>query len=121
MSRDGASGLEVGLETRDGLVAITVVGDVDLDNFERLAAALRDDSLDGARTVVLDLSGVPFMDSSGLKAMLVASQRLGDRLALVIDPDSAVLRLLEIAEVSNRFAVHDSVEAAAGAGAAIPE
>ena len=52
------------------------------------------------------------MDSSGLKALLVGSADLGDRLGLVLSPGAPVARLLELAEVRDRFVIHDTLDEA---------
>ena len=91
-------------------------GEVDLESAEALAAALRAAD-DGSDPVVVDLTGVPFMDSSGLRALLVASTGLGDRLAIVMSPGSPVAHLLQIAAVADRFRVYRTVEEATDAWA----
>jgi anti-anti-sigma factor len=48
--------------------------------------------------VDIDCSGVTFIDSSGLRALLEAEQRLRaeDRRLVLVDPSAVVVRLLEI-------------------------
>jgi anti-anti-sigma factor len=96
-------------------------GEVDLENAEQLASALRTAIAEAKDTVVLDLLGVPFMDSSGLKTLLVASSELRDRLVLVISPGSPVMTLLDLAEVRDRFTVcgtpQEAIAARGGGGA----
>ncbi len=67
-------------------IVVRAEGEVDLDNAEQLAAALRTARRARRGRVVLDLLGVPFMDSSGLQVLLVASAELGERLSLVAEP-----------------------------------
>lgn len=117
MTADGfARRLAISVAEHNGAVVISAEGEVDLDTAEQLASALRAAAESGG-AVVLDLLGVPFMDSSGLKALLVASGELNGRLTLAITPGSAVETLLELAEVRNRFTVHDTAEAAIAARA----
>jgi len=54
---------------------LTLVGELDASNFERLIAAVQDAYDSGCRGLVLDLSGLTFMASSGLVA-LYASERI---------------------------------------------
>ncbi len=107
-----ASRLEISVSLQDGAVVVSVEGEVDLDNAEQLASALRSAASEPGDPFVLDLLGVPFMDSSGLKAVLVASGELGDRLELAVSPGSPVMALLELAEVRDRLSLHDSSEEA---------
>jgi anti-anti-sigma factor len=104
--------LHVTREQRDGVVVIHAEGEVDLDNAEKLSSAVRSVDAHRGSSVVLDLIGVPFMDSSGLKVLLLASQELGDRLVLALSPGSPVMRLFELAEVADRFSVDRTVDEA---------
>jgi anti-anti-sigma regulatory factor len=49
------------------------------------------------------MSGVTFMDSSGLKALLLATRELGSGLAVVVTPGSSVERLIVLAGVADRI------------------
>lgn len=91
------------LETPGGVVeVIRAQGEVDLSNASALESALEAAAADKGG-VLIDLTGVPFMDSSGLRVMLVAARDLGARLAVVVSPGSPVLRLFEVAEVADRI------------------
>ena len=60
---------------------------------------------DGASNVVVDLAGVGFIDSTGLRVLLKALPRFeqrGGRLVLVSD-DRRVLRTLEITGLDRKF------------------
>jgi anti-anti-sigma factor len=85
--------------------AIVVSGDVDIAGGPILEAALlqrgKDDRL------VIDLAGVSFMDSSGLRNLLAASRRANQRGAALIlrNVGPVVWRLLEITRTASQFAV----------------
>jgi anti-anti-sigma factor len=115
--REASGGrLEITIEGRDdGVVVLRAAGEVDLESAGQLAAALRDAGASGDR-VVADLIGVPFMDSSGLKVLLLASEQLDHGLALVLSPGSPVAHLLEITGVRDRFSSHATLDEALGAG-----
>jgi anti-anti-sigma factor len=110
MTADGRGRLDISLSRENGALVLRAEGEVDLDNAEQLATALRTAAAEPGDPLVLDLVAVPFMDSSGLKAVLVAYGELGDRLVLAISPKSPVMTLLELAEVRDRFAIHDTAE-----------
>jgi anti-anti-sigma factor len=83
-----------------------VTGDVVVETAGQLetelaaAAAASDD-------VVLDLSDTPFMDSTGLRVILAASdeaEAVGRRIVLVVIPDGQVDGLLDFTEVRQRLA-----------------
>ena len=94
---------------------LAVRGQVDLATApaleERLDAGIRESS--GA--LVLDLSGVEFIDSTGLRVLLRARGLLGreDRALVVICPYGAVRRVFELSGLSTVFALYPSREAAA--------
>ena len=93
--------------TRNGTVAVVVAtGELDLwgaevlqAEFERLAAEPE------LGTVVLDMRGLEFMDSSGLRLVVLADMRAreaGRRFALVRGPET-VHRVFEITRMSERL------------------
>jgi anti-anti-sigma factor len=97
----------------DGEVAfIRVEGEVDLANAEELAGALRSGGDGAGGGIVLDLREVPFMDSTGLKVILIASRDLEPPLAVVCGTGSAVRRLLDLAGVADRVPSFESEEEA---------
>ena len=68
----------------------------------------------GYRHVVVDLSGVPSIDSAGVRALVrghTSALRLGGRLRLAAAP-SNVKRVLELSHLSGVFETYDSVDAA---------
>ena len=64
---------------------------------------------------MLDLSGVDFLDSAGLRVLLRARGMLGreDRALAVICPHGPVRRVFELSGLSTVFALYPSREAAA--------
>ena len=94
--------LETSVGDRAAVIALT--GELDLAGAAALEHELQ--RLEGeAAAVVLDLRGVGFMDSSGLRLIAVASQRareLGRRLALVPGPDQ-VMRVFELTRMRERL------------------
>ena len=64
-----------------------------------------------SRTVVLDLTSVPFIDSAGVRTLFrwaLAAESVGIELIVVAPPDSPVRRLLEILELQAIAPVVDS-------------
>jgi stage II sporulation protein AA (anti-sigma F factor antagonist) len=102
-----ANGLEISLERREaeaGQVALVrIEGEVDLSNAEQLADALSSAASGAANGSVVDLTAVPFMDSSGLRVLLMAVKDERSPLVAVVEPESPVARLIELAEVDERL------------------
>jgi anti-sigma B factor antagonist len=67
-----------------------------------------------ASSVVVDLSGVTFMDAAGLGALIagVLDVREGGRAAVVASPSTVVARLFALAKVGRFVTVLPSVEEA---------
>lgn len=81
------------------------------------APALREELLgrvDGGQDrIVLDLSAVDFMDSSGLGALVSCIKRMGARGTLAVaGAQGAVARLFALTRMDRVFSLHDGVEAA---------
>jgi anti-anti-sigma factor len=95
--------LEIQTETLadDGamVAVIRLEGEIDLANAEEFEAAVFSGAGRDAAAVVLNLAEVPFMDSSGLRVLLIAARDADRRVALVVPSDSPVMRLLEYAEM----------------------
>jgi anti-anti-sigma factor len=91
---------------REGAVyRVAPRGELDIATAEQLEGALREIELSDADTIVLDLSGLTFIDSTGLRLVLDANDRCGgtaDRLR-VIAGSPAVERLLDIVGLRERL------------------
>ena len=84
---------------------IVASGEIDAHTAPSLAAAI-----DGAGPdVALDLSGVEFVDSSGLRVLIDAHQRLDEAggALRIVSPSDPVRRLLEISGVDGYLTVSD--------------
>lgn len=91
--------------SRDGdTQRVLAVGELDIATVGSLEKAVLDVE-DGATVIVLDLSGLTFMDSTGLRLMVDLTERYGgepNRLQ-VIAGSPAVERLLDIAGLRDRL------------------
>ena len=92
---------------------VSVGGELDVATAPELQAAITD-ALARDVPLVLDATGVTFMDSTGLAGLLaIRSDGAGDR-ELVLRPSPAVRRILELTGITGIFQIDDS--AADGAG-----
>ena len=102
----------IGFEVRTAVVTpstyvITVTGEVDSFTAPALEQELEWVLGAGASNAVVDLAGVGFIDSTGLRVLLKALPRFtkrGGKLVLVSD-DRRVLRTLEITGLDRKFAL----------------
>ena len=112
MTPDTVGKLRVTTDRRDGVAVVVATGEIDLETADTFAAALRAQLAAGVDGIVVDLLEVPFMDSSGLKQLLAASNELRERLIVVLGPESPVRRLLELAEIADRIPLLTTVDEA---------
>ena len=97
------------------LALVSVSGELDLYTNERLQQGIEEATSVGAETVLVDLSGVGFIDSTALGVIVQESKRLEGRarsLRLVTN-DPRTLRVLEVTgldHVLRRYAtLHDAL------------
>jgi anti-sigma B factor antagonist len=100
---------------------LSLRGPLTVDNVSPFLNAVRRES---ARTMILDLSGVPYLDSSGLGSLVSAytsCQKAGRRIALT-GVNKRVLRVFEITKTEPIFLMFptlaDAIEAFTNAGTA---
>lgn len=91
--------------------ALAVTGELDLHSAPCVETRLAEVIEAGARSVVIDLMGVSFMDSSGVGVLLSASKALrssGGELVVAAD-DRRILRVLEITGLGRSLHVESSL------------
>ncbi|MGW7201893.1 STAS domain-containing protein [Streptomyces sp. NPDC054837] len=105
--------VEVGL-LREDVALITVQGYLDVDTATEFQHHLANQLHHGRRHFLLDLSEVPFMDSSGMNIILRVYQEARELPGSVhiISPTPAVRRILDLTGVSITVPVSGSVEEA---------
>lgn len=105
--------LEVEIEERDGLVHIVLRGELDLSTVGKVQDALHQVESTAPPVILLDLSKLTFLDSTGLRCLVTADQRAretGRRLVLVRGPD-AVQRVFAITRLEERLEIVDDSSA----------
>jgi anti-sigma B factor antagonist len=102
-----------------GVSAIAIHGDVTAASENALMDAYNDATRSGARSVVLDFSGLDYMNSGGiglLVTLLVRTQRQGQRL-LATGLSDHYREIFSLTRLDEAIELHDSPsEAAAAAG-----
>lgn len=96
--------MTVQFDHRDGgsMPVVAVAGEIDLAN----AAALRDAIEDGAGdtgSVVVDLTGVRFLGSAGVRVLFDCAQRL--RVELVVPPEGIVAPVVRVSGLAQVLTV----------------
>jgi anti-anti-sigma factor len=88
--------LRVDVTHIDGVTVLTVEGEIDAASTLALQAPLNELSLE--RRIIIDMSGVRFMDSTGLSVILAQRIRMTERDGSIHirNPSPAVQRLLDV-------------------------
>ena len=107
------SRLKIEHRERGPLAVLELHGELDISGTSAIEPELErlaDDP--GIEVVALDMRSLDFMDSSGLRLVVLTDQRLraaGRRLALVRGPES-VQRVFEITRMTDRLDFYDAPE-----------
>jgi anti-sigma B factor antagonist len=109
--------LAVERTSRDGVDVVFVEGEIDVASAPRLIAALNDAVAEAARSVIIDLTSVGFMDSTGLALLINAHRRLAVRRKgfAVVCPAGPLRRVFEITDMVDTLRVCPDRETAAAA------
>jgi anti-sigma B factor antagonist len=109
--------IEIEVRNRDGSTVVAARGEVDVATAPALRDGL-DEALDhDIGTVVVDLTGVTFIDSTGLGVLIGARRRCmeaGRELRVVV-VEPRILKVFEITGLTELFTIHPSLEPALGA------
>lgn len=111
----GAAQFSLAEEQHDGQTrVISVSGEIHVTTAPEFSQRLNDAIAAGTRGVVIDMSAVEFIDSTGLSVLLNGLRRVtraDGRLALVVS-NPTVLRLFEITKLDSTFDIQPTREAA---------
>lgn len=99
-----------GVERSDGATVVRLAGELDLYNAHAVREALIACCEESPDRLVVDLSGVKFIDSTALGVLIEARTRLANRKSfLLAAPGLETRRALEISGLDKHFAVHESL------------
>jgi anti-anti-sigma factor len=101
--------LEVETRKGDGVAHVVLRGELDLSTVEKVEQELGQLQASEELLLVLDLSGLTFLDSTGLRLMVTADQRAqkdGRRLVIVKGPET-VQRVFSITKLDETLEMVD--------------
>lgn len=99
---------------------LTVAGELDVVGGPDLRQAVMAEVREGRHRLVLDLTGVDFIDSFGLGVVIGALKRarLLDGDLRVVVPEPRLRRVFEVCDLDRVFDLHPTVDEATGSAAA---
>ncbi|HEX8074936.1 MAG TPA: STAS domain-containing protein [Thermoleophilaceae bacterium] len=102
---------------RPGGVHVELAGELDIATAPKLDETLRQLEGAGHGLIVIDLRGLEFMDSSGLRSLLGADTRAREagRRVVLVRGDDRVQRVLRITRLDERLEIVEDAEQLAGA------
>ncbi len=110
----------IGLDRAGSVATLHIGGDITSSSEGDLMAGYAKATDDGARTVILDFSGMEYMNSGGiglLVTLLVRAQRGGSRL-LATGLSEHYRQILALTRLDEAIEIHDSEAAAMAAAGA---
>jgi anti-anti-sigma factor len=107
--------VQLELGERDDIVIATLAGELDIAGAPSIGERIAEAVPTSARGLVVDFSGLDFIDSSGIAMLFSLARQLGSRrqeLRVVAPVGGPVARVLEIVEFDRAAPVHAELSAA---------
>jgi anti-anti-sigma factor len=106
---------QVEIEQRDDVVVARLTGELDISVAQMTGQRIADAVPSSARGVVVDMTGLDFMDSSGVSMLFGLARQVGShrqQLVVVAPTGRPVARVLQIVEFDRAAPVREDVDAA---------
>jgi anti-anti-sigma factor len=106
---------QVEIEQRDDVVVARLTGELDISVAESTGRKIAEAVPSSARGVVVDMSELEFMDSSGVSMLFALARQVGShrqQLVVVAPTGKPVSRVLEIVEFGRAAPVREDLDAA---------
>ena len=99
----------IDVETTPNKVNVSIIGEVDMADADRVGEVLIEAASAGKSIVCVDLAGLEFADSSAIKAILLGANAAGDNGVSyeLVNPHGSVSRLLGVTGLSDALTVID--------------
>ena len=108
--------LDLAVYRADGVTVVAVIGEVDLLTAPLLTSRVNEELVRCPKALVLDLSGVSFLGSSGLAVLVQIRDRAGEQAVplRLVSNSQAVIRPLAATGLATMFDIVTDREAALG-------
>jgi anti-sigma B factor antagonist len=116
MQEDLRQPVVAAVEQRGEAIVVRLAGELDLYNADDARAAIGEAAAQNPGRVVVDLSQVTFVDSTGLGVLVEGRTKLENRRALLLAaPQMETRRALEVSGLDRYLPVHETVDDALAA------
>ncbi|MGI9014847.1 MAG: STAS domain-containing protein [Phycisphaerales bacterium] len=107
--------MKFSFEDHGPTTVLTLSGQLTSDQADSFRRGCIERFAQGVRNVVLNLEHLTLIDSAGLEMLLWLRDELSTHQGQLrlVQVDDTIHKILEVTRLTNRFAVHDSVESAA--------
>ncbi|MFG1695654.1 STAS domain-containing protein [Nonomuraea sp. NPDC049309] len=111
MRNMGVDVLEMSRHDHGGSVVVRLSGEMDVDNVSQVRKCLDEAVAADEPRLVVDLTGLTFIDTTGLGVLvrLLASLRERGRTMALVAPDGVVLRRLRRTNLAPLFPIYDTL------------
>ncbi len=112
--------IELDWENKDGVQVVRLSGRLDLSKSESFENAVVERIQAEPRNLVINLSKVTYMSSSGIRALLASYRQLGavDRRMCLCEVSPVVKKVMDVVEIGQVFSIYDQESEAIAAMAA---
>lgn len=107
--------MKLSYEDHGAITVLAVSGELTADQSDSFRRSCQDRFEAGSRDVLLDMNELSLVDSAGLELLLWLSDEVAQRAGQLrlVGPDETIRKILEITRLDRRFAIHETIEAAA--------
>ena len=115
--------IETSLRHRDGVPILDVVGEIDIYTTPQFKEAVSAAIDEGKSSIVINMTQVTYMDSSGFGTLLSATKRLRpvDGALYLSGCNEAITRMLQITRLNTIFGIYDTEDEALAAAKHAPK
>jgi anti-sigma B factor antagonist len=102
-------------ESRDRVLVARLTGEIDMSNAVEVSTSLTDQITNDVLGVVIDLTGMRYLDSAGILMLFRLSEHLeasGQGLRIVLAPGSVIAKTLELVDLPRVVGMADSTAGA---------
>lgn len=112
--------LTLSTRSQDGRTVVEVAGEIDVYTAPKLREQLAELVDSGRYDIVVDMTGVEFLDSTGLGVLVGGLKRVRthDGSLQLVCTQERILKIFRITGLTKVFPIHDSVDAAVAADTA---